>query len=91
MASQCVCQPDCAAKQCGGDGCGGSCGTCSVGTCNGAGQCQAPLSCPPDGPYGLNVGDIAPDVTLKDCDGNSYSVHDLCDGAAAWIFGFTGW
>jgi len=59
--------------------------------CSASGQCEAPDLCPPMGPYGTSVGDIAKDVQLTDCDGNPYSVHDLCDGAAAWIFGFAGW
>jgi hypothetical protein len=41
LAGTCVCQPDCAGRQCGSDGCGGSCGTCPAGcTCDpGSGRC----------------------------------------------------
>ncbi len=39
--SQCVCEPDCAGKQCGPDSCDGSCGECANGeTCDADGQCQ---------------------------------------------------
>jgi len=47
--------------------------------------------CPPAGPFGTGEGDVSPDVTLSDCDGNLYSVHDLCERDAAWIMVFAGW
>jgi len=37
----CVCQPDCAGKECGDDGCGGSCGTCGFAAKCESGQCIA--------------------------------------------------
>ncbi len=49
------------------------------------------VSCPPPGPYGTSVGDVAEDVVLADCDGGTHSVHDLCSRPAAWIYLFAGW
>lgn len=35
ILGECVCQPDCTAKECGDDGCGGNCGACFAGqTCH---------------------------------------------------------
>lgn len=87
------CVPSCEGLACGADGCGGSCGECtSPEACNG-GQCEPPeKSCPPPPPYGAMVGDTAPDVILKDCDGNKVALHDLmCEGKATWILPFFGW
>ena len=90
----CGCEPDCVGKACGADGCGGTCGGCADGlTCEDAtGQCAAaPTVCPPEGPYGNQVGDTAVDVVLTDCDGVTYSLHDLCSQKAAWLFSYADW
>jgi peroxiredoxin len=47
--------------------------------------------CPPAGPFGQRVGDVAPDVTLTDCDGNTRSLHALCDREAVWLFELALW
>ncbi|MFT7579617.1 MAG: hypothetical protein ACI9MR_001283 [Myxococcota bacterium] len=47
--------------------------------------------CPPSGPFGDGIGDTLADVTLKDCDGNDYALHDVCDNKAAFFFGYAGW
>ena len=48
-------------------------------------------ACPPAGPFGKAVGDVVPDVTLSDCDGNPVHLHDLCASDAAFIFSYSGW
>ena len=48
-------------------------------------------SCPPPPPYGTNVGDTTGDAVLEDCDGNTYTIHDLCGLKASWIFNYAGW
>lgn len=47
--------------------------------------------CPPSGPFGAFETNIAPDITLQDCDGNIFSLHDLCQKRAAWMFTLAGW
>jgi formylglycine-generating enzyme required for sulfatase activity len=40
LAGECICEPACNNKDCGGDGCGGTCGTCGDNfACNDAGKC----------------------------------------------------
>jgi len=48
-------------------------------------------TCPPEGPYGTQVGDKAADVTLLDCEGEPHTLHDLCPFNAGWIFAYAGW
>jgi len=49
-------------------------------------------SCPPSGPFGTAVGDIAPDVVLLDCDDNEVSLHDaLCEAEVGWVFEYAEW
>ena len=50
-----------------------------------------PVSCPPTGPFGTSTGEIVPDVTLLDCEGNPHSLHDLCTHEVAWVFEYTDW
>jgi hypothetical protein len=46
QSGRCVCQPQCAGRECGSNGCNGSCGTCPQNnTCSTAGQCQCQRSC----------------------------------------------
>jgi peroxiredoxin len=47
-------------------------------------------SCPPQGPFGGDVGDTVPDIVLSDCDGNLHRIHASC-GKALWIFEYAGW
>jgi hypothetical protein len=82
------CTPECGGLECGDDGCGGSCGACpSDSSCN-AGLCKptAPsASCPPTGATGNRVGEIAPDVTLYDCDGTPVQTHASC-GSPLYVY-----
>ncbi len=89
----CLCTGSCGDKQCGVDPCGNSCGSCPAGwSCTPAGACEEPTAtCPPKGPFGSNIGDILPDVTLTDCDGGIHHIHDLCDYNVSWFFSFAGW
>jgi len=49
-------------------------------------------SCPPSGPFGTAEGEVAPDVTLFDCEGNEVSLHDtLCEATVGWVFVFAEW
>ncbi len=88
-----ACVAECGPRTCGDDGCGGSCGTCASGESCEDGGCVAPMdeTCPPVEPYGTDVGDIAPDVTLLDCDGVEHSLHDLCDAPVSWVFEYAEW
>jgi pyruvate/2-oxoglutarate dehydrogenase complex dihydrolipoamide acyltransferase (E2) component len=43
------------------------------------------------GEQGPNLGQIAPDITLMDCDGNPHSLHELCAYEVGWIFEFAAW
>ncbi len=47
--------------------------------------------CPPSGPFGNEVGSVAPEVTLMDCDGNPVSTHSLCAAPVSWTFNYTEW
>lgn len=50
------------------------------------------LSCPPDAAeFGLELGDVVPDVELVDCDGTPVSLHELCNHKAAYFFVYTDW
>jgi len=48
-------------------------------------------TCPPAGPYGTAVNDLAADFTLMDCDGAPHTLHELCDRQAVWLFEFADW
>ena len=86
-----TCTPNCAGLACGDDGCGGTCGTCAAGESCEAGSCAAATACPPPGPYGTGIGDTVADLTLTDCDGNEYSLHELCAKKASYIYLYAGW
>jgi peroxiredoxin len=47
--------------------------------------------CPPAGPFGTRAGDISPDFTLTDCDGNTHTLHELCEKQVTWLFEFADW
>ncbi|MFT5358095.1 MAG: peroxiredoxin [Polyangiales bacterium] len=47
--------------------------------------------CPPAGPFGTTVGEIAPDAMLEDCDGNPVSLHSMCGESAVWLYRFSEW
>jgi len=79
----CVCQSDCAGKECGDDGCGGSCGTCSGGK-----ECQAGVCvCTPQHHKGCSGGKLywydscnAQGVEV-DCDDDNPCTDDGCSGS----------
>ena len=87
------CVPACEGLACGDDGCGGECGTCGAGEVCAEGACRLPMggTCPPAAPYGTEVGDVAADAVLFDCDGNEVRLHELCEADVAWIFEFADW
>ncbi len=47
--------------------------------------------CPPEAPFGNNVGDTLPSVALEDCDGNEVNIQSLCRAQVGWIFEFAEW
>jgi len=47
--------------------------------------------CPPEAPYGCNVGDTLKDWSFVDCDENSVSLHDVCGNNAVLVYIFYGW
>jgi hypothetical protein len=47
--------------------------------------------CPPSGPFGFELGDIPEDITLTDCEGTPYNLHDLCAFDASLIFFYAEW
>lgn len=49
------------------------------------------LSCPPEAPFGRAVGQIAPELSLPDCDGTMHSLHALCERDAVWLFELADW
>lgn len=51
----------------------------------------AGLRCPPHAPFGTEVGDTLPNVELVDCDGDPYSLHDLCPREVGYVFELSGW
>lgn len=67
---------------------GGSGGSAAGGT---GGTGGAIAGCPPPGPYGTEVADVAPDVTLHDCAGNTVQLHGLCSRTAAFLYAFAAW
>ena len=73
-----------------GGGTDGGAGSTDAGDVGGT-DAGRPMLCPPSGPTGAGVGDIAPDVRLMDCDGVEHSLHELCDRPATWIFEFADW
>jgi hypothetical protein len=50
-----------------------------------------PMLCPPMGSTGLAVGNVIPDVQLRDCDGNPVSLHSMCERRASHLFVLAGW
>jgi len=48
--------------------------------------------CPgPDGSAGTKVGDVLASVVLKTCEGEDFSLDQLCGADATWIFVAHGW
>ena len=86
-ADELACAPEvagCETVSCGEDAFGIVCGSCDEGTKCIDGSCQE-WNCPPEGPYGAKIGETVLNIELKDCDGNTHSLQDLC-GAPAGFF-----
>jgi AhpC/TSA family protein len=80
----------------GGDaGAGGSgSGTGGIGGSGGGSGGLGPAYCsdPPAGVVvGFEVGDQLADIVVKDCEGNDYSLTELCGAKALHIFAAHGW
>ncbi len=75
---ECVCQPKCGEKECGGDGCGGSCGLCPQGTTCSNGMCAELCEdeCAPKGLLSC-LGDGYRECGLYDA--------DLCLDWSDWV------
>lgn len=86
-----ACVASCEGLECGDDGCGGSCGECAGACVEGLCDDVVPATCPAEGPFGTAVGDIAADVELFDCSGESVRLHELCDHDVTWLFSFADW
>lgn len=56
-----------------------------------AGDTGPLVGCPADGPTGGGVGAVLPDLAFVTCEGEPYTVHELCGGAAGWVYAFFGW
>ena len=72
----------CVDQGCGSDAYGVSCGACEDGFACIEGNC-AVWNCPPEAPFGTQVGDLLHPFEYQDCDGNWHSLHDLCGQPAA--------
>jgi len=55
------------------------------------GAASQDASCPALGPFGTQIGDVAADVTLLDCDGNEHRLHNLCEKSAGWVLEYADW
>ena len=80
----------CADRTCGTDDYGKSCGTCGEGHACMDGACVV-WNCPPGAPFGTTPGENLTNVELKDCDGNSVWLHELCGADAAYFNLLAGW
>ncbi len=79
--------------ECGEDPYGVECGECEKGfECNAAHTCEVSL-CPPTAPpaFGTEQGDTLQNMTLKDCDGNDFELHNLCGNNATYVNLFAAW
>lgn len=79
--------------ECGQDPYGVECGDCEEGfQCNQANTCEVSL-CPPTAPpaFGTEKGDTLLNITLRDCDGNDFELHNLCGNNATYVNLFAAW
>jgi hypothetical protein len=49
---------------------------------------EGTISCPPVGAVGLDPGEVAPEVLLRDCAGTEHALRDLCPRTAALLYTF---
>jgi len=54
-------------------------------------ETDAASMCSTAGVRGTDVGQVAPNLEVFDCDGNSHRLDELCDVDAAWIFLYADW
>ncbi len=80
----------CTEVTCGQDAYGKACGECAEGEACIEGSCRV-WNCPPGGPFGTMPGETLTNVELKDCDGNTVFLHDLCGADAAYFNLLAGW
>lgn len=50
-----------------------------------------PPVCPPQAPFGPNVGDRIGDITLYDCAGTPVQLHSLCETDVVWLWELAEW
>ncbi len=75
----------CEGLACDEDGWGVVCGVCGdEEQCVEGGCVDAP--CPPKPPFGTGLGAIAADASLRDCDGEPVTLHDLCGAAGSYLY-----
>lgn len=73
----------------GGSGAGGSGGSGgSAGGGLGPDQCMAP---PAGVEIGTEIGQQLPNFIIKDCDGQDYSLEQICGADGVWLFAAFGW
>lgn len=78
------------AQTTGGTGGAGAGGASTGGGDTGWGPDQCPS--PPDGvTVGIEPGQQLPEIIVADCDGNEYSLNNLCGSQAFWLFAAHGW
>jgi hypothetical protein len=82
--------PACTDRTCGTDTFGKSCGDCAEGEACVDGGCRV-WNCPPGAPFGTHPGENLTDVELRDCDGNTVYLHELCGADAAYFNLLAGW
>lgn len=82
--------PACTDRTCGTDDFGKSCGGCPDGEACVDGGCRV-WNCPPGAPYGTHPGENLTDLELRDCDGNTVYLHELCGADAAYFNLLAGW
>jgi hypothetical protein len=78
---------------CGQDPYGVECGECEEGfECSQGNICKVSL-CPPTAPpaFGTEQGDTLLNITLRDCDGNEFELHNLCGNNATYVNLFAAW
>ncbi len=60
--------------------------------CIDGGSCEpASGHCPPEGPYGFDVGDTYSNLELENCDGKPVSLHDLCGAKVGMVTNLYSW
>ncbi|MGB0589389.1 MAG: hypothetical protein ACPGU1_06905 [Myxococcota bacterium] len=82
--------PSCTDRTCGTDDYGKSCGSCAEGEACLDGGCMV-WNCPPEGPFGTTPGESLTNAELRDCDGNTVWLHELCGADAAFFNLLAGW